>query len=165
MGHSGLVNFHRLENTLPWVKINGQHHTYVYAFWLVEYGREDRRDVGVDVLKEAGRHPDWFIHADTADQVLVAYLSPDTWVSPNRLHVFDADRAAFPLMGSMLLGTSDAMYQTHPNGRLWWCDYGDLTWKGRLLMRQLNNLYDRRAILVTFLDRPSDENSRPRDSR
>lgn len=163
MGHSGLVNWHRLERTLPWVKVNGQQHTYVYAFWLVDFGRLTRQDSGVEVLKQPGGHPDWFIHAQTADRVLDAFLNPDTWVSPNRGLVFDDASVARPLLASMLVGTSDGMYQTSQEGQLWWCDYGDLTWRGRVVVRHLNDLYERRAILLTFLDKPTDEDNGPRD--
>lgn len=149
---------------LPWVKVNGQQHTYVYAFWLVDYGTASK-DHGVSLLKTSDRHPDWFVHAETADRVLAAYTTPSTWVSPNVRDVFDNHLSASPLLAAVLLGTADVMYMTNSEGRLWWCDRGDLSWSGKRLLRRLDRLYERRAVLVTFLDRPTDENSSPRDPR
>lgn len=158
MGNSGYVDWHRLDRTLPWVKVNNQHHTYVYAFWLVDYG-SCKRDHGVALFKAEGRHPDWFVHADTADRVLAAYTTPSTVVSPNFTEVFGNKLSSGPLLASVLLGTSDAMYQLRPDGSLWWCDREDLVRKGKRLLGNLDELYGRKAILVTFLDRPTDENS------
>lgn len=164
MGSSGYVDWHRLDVMLPWARIDDEQHTYVYAFWLVDYGTANR-DHGVGLLKSEGRHPDWFLHADTADHVLAAYTTPTTWISPNFRQVFDNQLSAAPLIAAVLLGTADTMYQTSYDGRLWWCDRGDLTWGGKRLLRRLDRLYERTAILVTFLDRPTDENSSPRDPR
>lgn len=163
LGSSGYVDWHRLDRTLPWIKVNNHHHTYVYAFWLVDY-RQPVDDHGVDLLKPEGKqHPDWFVHADTADRVLAAYTTPDTIVSPNFTQVFATDLSSRPLLASMLFGTADAMYMRGSAGQAWWCDPTDLTWRGKLLLKQMDRLYERPSVLVTFLDKPTDENTGPRD--
>lgn len=159
MGNSGYVDWHRLDRTLPWVKVNQQHHTYVYAFWLADYGTATS-DHGVSLFKAEGAHPDWFIHAQTADQVLAAY-QPASWFSPNHRQAYGPDLAAYPLLGCLLLGTADAMYMRGGADHPWWCDTDDLVLRGRLLLKQMSHLYEREAVLVTFLDRPTDENSAP----
>lgn len=169
VGSSGYIDWHRLDHTLPWVRHPQDYHTYVFAFWLVDYGRSTH-DQGITLLKAEGGHTDWFLHADTADQVLAAYPHPRTLMSPNWHHVLDREGlAARPLLGSVLLGSIDACYRTMD--KMWWADKNDLTWRGRRLLRQLDHLYERPAVLMTFIEgkatsdpafRASDENNNPR---
>lgn len=163
MGSSGFVDWHRLDRTLPWVRRNTGQSTYVYAFWLVDYGKADK-DTGVSLFKPDGAHPDWFIHSDTADHVLAAYTNPHTLISPNFERVFDNKLASRPLLGSLLLGTTNAAFHGR-NDLMWWCSHDDLTWWGRNLLKQFDKLYLRQSILVTFVDRPTDENGGSRDPR
>lgn len=148
MGNTGYIDWHRLDRTVPWARHSDDHHSYVYAFWTVDYGRSDR-DHGVTVLKQEDRHPDWYLHAESADHVLGAYAPPCTMVSPNFTAVFDNKLSARPLLASMLLGTADAVYHT-PNG-MWWADEHDLTRRGKRLLRTVDTLYERPAVLVTFV--------------
>lgn len=157
MGYSGHVNWSRLDRTHPWIR-NQDRHTSVYAFWPVDY-RHPRRDHGVGLFKAQDRHPDWFLHAETADHVLTAYVRPTMVVSPNLTEVFDDDLVARPLLASVLLGTANAVYRTHEE-LMWWCAVEDLTLKGRLLVTQLSHLYERDPVLVTLVDGASDEEQR-----
>lgn len=149
---------------LPWVRRRAGSYTYVYAFWLVEFGSSDV-DHGVSLLKPQGSHPDWFIHAKTADHVLDAYTNPKTLVSPNFADVFSNQLKARPLLGSLLLGCTDTAYQNGGAGAVWWCAREDLTFRGRQVIKQLDRLYERSSILVTFVDWATDENDGPRGSR
>lgn len=164
MSASGYVDWHRMDRTLTMVRQGPEQSTSVYAFWLVDYGTSER-DHGISVLKSHGQHPDWFIHGDKADHVLAAYTPVKTMVSPNFRLVFDNSLAARPLLGSVLLGTSDAVYRVRvERDRLWWASKDDLTRRGRKLLAELNRLYERDAVLVTFIDGVTDENSGPRGS-
>lgn len=160
MGDSGIIDWERLDRTLPWVKQRQGHSTFVYAFWLADYGRATR-DHGVSLLKAEGRHPDWYVHAESADHVLVAYTPPKSSVSPNFMQVFADKLSSKPLLGSLLLGTVDACYKRLD--QMWWACEADLTGQGRRLLRKLDHLYERRHILVTFVEGPTDEQSGPRD--
>lgn len=160
MGCSGYVDWHRLDRTLPWIRQRTGPRTYVFAFWLVDYSLNNR-DHGVTLIKDEGRHPDWFLHAETADHVLAAYPPIRSVVSPNHRGVFDNGLAARPLLASVLLGTADATY--HSNDRMWWASVDDLTWRGKRLVKQLNRLYERDAELVTFVEGAADEKNGPRD--
>lgn len=164
MGSSGYVNWHKLDRMLPWVRHRAGSHTYVYAFWMVDYAGSDE-DTGVQIFKKGGQHPDWFIHATTADHVLDAYPHPKTLVSPNFEEVFTSHLKARPLLGSLLLGSTDTAYQNGGVGQMWWCAAEDLNFRGRQVLKQLDRLYERPAILVTFVDWATDENGGPRDSR
>jgi hypothetical protein len=156
---SGIIDWGRLDRLLPWVKYQHGYATYVYAFWLVDYGRNER-DHGVALLKAEGRHPDWYLHAETADHVLAAYAPPKAFVSPNFEKVFGDKLQAKPLLGSLLLGTNNACYKRMD--QMWWACEADLTYKGRRLLRRLDHLFERRHILVTFVEGPTDEASGPR---
>ncbi len=160
MGASGYIDWHRLDNTMPWVRQRTGQHTYVYAYWLVDYGRTTR-DRGVSILKGENLHPDWFIHARTADHVLDAYAPPSAVVSPNFTSVFRNKLRAEPLLAAALLGNADAVY--HNNGQMWWAATDDLTRRGKRLLKAMNQLYERDAVLITFIDMPSDEKDGPRD--
>lgn len=160
MGDSGIIDWQRLDRMLPWIKYGQEHATFVYAFWLADYGRTTR-DHGVTLLKTEGRHPDWYLHAETADHVLVAYTPPKSSVSPNFTQVFADKLSSKPLLGSLLLGTNDACYKRMD--QMWWACEADLTSKGRRLIRRLDRLYERRHILVTFVEGPTDEQSGSRD--
>lgn len=160
MGSSGLINWHRLDNTLPWVRWRQGERTSVFAFWLVDYGSASK-DHGVALLKAEDRHPDWFLHAETADHVLAAYPPPKAAVSPNHHAVFEGFQSR-PLIGSLLLGSIDACYRRME--RMWWASEDDLTWRGKRLLKKLNQLYEREAILVTFVENPADDSGSPRGS-
>lgn len=163
MGGSGYVDWQRMDRTISMFRQAPTSSTSVYAFWMVDYGANDR-DHGISVFKDEGRHPDWFIHGDKADHVLAAYTPMKTMVSPNFTKVFDNNLAARPLLGSVLLGSSDCVYRvSSENNRLWWAAERDLTYRGRKLLHVLNRLYERDAVLVTFIDGVTDENSGPRD--
>lgn len=148
---------------MGWVRQRTGHHTYVFAFWLVDYGRNET-DRGVGLLKEDGTHPDWFVHADSADHVLGAYANPKTLVSPNFDRVFDT-LSSKPLLAAALLGTADAVYRTANEDRLWWAADPDFTRAGKKLIKDMNKLYERDAHLVTFIEAPTDGTTGPRGSR
>lgn len=161
MGCSGYVDWHRLDRTLPWVRQRHGPRTYVIAFWTVDYGGATR-DHGVRLMKDEGRHPDWFLHAESADHVLAAYPHPTSLVGPNFNAVFDKGLLeSQPLLASVLLGTADAAYSTLD--RMWWARPGDLTRRGKKLMKDLNRLYERDGTLITFIENATDENIGPRD--
>jgi len=165
MTHTGYIDWHRLSRSEQHAEIADGRQTYVYAYWLVDYGRAVR-DQGVSLLKREDSHPDWFIHAENADHVLAAYCHPRTVVSPQFSTVYDDNLAARPLLAAMLLGTSDRFYRTsHTRPGTWWCTYDDLNWRGRRLVRQISRLYERAPHLVTFVDAPTDESGGPRDPR
>lgn len=107
----GYIDWHRLSRSEQHAEIADGRQTYVYAYWLVDYGRAVR-DQGVSLLKREDSHPDWFIHAENADHVLAAYCHPRTVVSPQFSTVYDDNLAARPLLAAMLLGTSDRFYRT-----------------------------------------------------
>jgi hypothetical protein len=161
VGNSGYIDWHRLDTSMPWIRQRQGEHTYVYAFWLVDYGRATK-DHGVGLLKNESEHPDWFVHAATADHVLAAYTAPQTIVSPNFQSVFADNLSARPLLGSVLLGSTDCSYR---NGDqfLWWAADQDLTRRGRRLIKDLNQLYLRPPVLVTFVDVPTDGTGGSRD--
>lgn len=159
MSDSGIVDWGRLDRMLPWIKYRTGQSTSVFAFWLADYGRS-RRDHGVTLLKDEGRHPDWFLHSETADHVLAAYPPPKAAISPNYAQVFGDRLHAKPLVAAMLLGTTDACYQMRE--RMWWASHDDLTRKGRRLIRALDDLYERPSVLVTFVEGLTDETSGPR---
>ncbi len=162
MGCSGYIDWHRLDCSLPWVRHRLGEQTFVYAFWLVDYGRS-QRDRGVTVLKDDGAHPDWYLHAEVADRVLTAYAPPRSTGSPNVLSVFDQSLTAKPLLAAALLGSADAVYKR--NDGYWWAAKDDLTRRGRKLLKDLDRLYEREAHLITFIDKLTDESVGPRDSR
>lgn len=167
MGCSGYINWHRLDRTLGWVKNRSGYHTYVYAFWLADYSwladRGHSRDAGVAMFKDHP-HPDWFVHSETADHILVAFTPPDSYASPNVTDVFENNTlASRPLLGSLLLGTSDTVYLSEQD-QYWWAHRDDLTWIGRRVLKALDRLYEREPVLVTFVDAPTDESGSPRDS-
>jgi hypothetical protein len=160
VGDSGIIDWERLDRAATWTKDRQDESTFVYAFWLADYGRNTQDD-GVTVLKADGRHPDWYLHCETADHVLVAYTPPTASISPNLTQVFADKQSSKPLLGSLLLGTADVCYK-HMD-QMWWACDADLTGRGRRLLRKLDHLYERRHILITFVEGPTDETSGPRD--
>lgn len=160
MGSSGYIDWHRLDTTIPWVRCRTGEHTYVYAFWLADYGRNPT-DHGVSLLKGEAEHPDWFVHASTGDHVLTAYTPPGTIVSPNAGLVFAGHGAARPLLAGVMLGSVDCIYRT--TGGMWWASEDDLTRRGKRLLKNLNELYLREPVLVTFVDAATDGNGGSRD--
>lgn len=162
MGHTGYIDWHHLIAGRTYNSVSDGRHTYVYAFWLVDYGRH-QDDHGVTLLKDENLHPDWFIHAEKADHVLAAYCAPQTMVSPSFSDVFEAGLAARPLLASALLGTSSVHYMSANGRHAWWCMPQDLTRRGKKLIKDLTQLYLRDPVIVTFVDAPTDENSGPRD--
>lgn len=158
MGCSGFLDWHRLERTHPWT-VDAEHHTSVFAFWCADYSTP-QYDLGLRILKRGdGQHPDWFIHSDTADNVLAAYIPANALVSPNFRTVFHDGAYARPLLGAVLLGTSDATFRSGDS--MWWASFDDLTRRGKRLVADLNRLWERRAFLITFVDRTSDEDGVP----
>jgi len=160
VGCSGYVDWFRLDRTLPWIRQRQGLRTSVFAFWTVDYGTSEI-DHGVSLVKAEGRHPDWFLHAETADHVLTAYPHPKSMVSPNFKAVFDNSLVAKPLLGAVLIGTADGVYRSLD--RWWWAGPDDLTWRGKRLMKHLNRLYERDGTLVTFVEGVTDEDNGPRD--
>lgn len=160
MGCSGYVDWHRLDHTLPWIRYRQGIRTYVFAFWTVHYAGS-APDHGLQLMKDEGRHPDWFLYAETVDHVLAAYPHPKSVISPNFRTVFDNGLQARPLLASVLLGTADAVYRSLD--RTWWASVEDLTWRGKRLVKQLNRLYERECSLITFVENATDERSGPRD--
>lgn len=156
---SGYINWHRLEARLGWGRHRQGGKTYIAAFWTVDYGR-NKRDTGVGLLKN-GDHPDWFLHADAADTLVAAYLPDKAAASPNYAEVFDSDWVARPLLGSVLLGSTDAVFRSRT--QWWWASSDDLTRHGQSLIKKLDRLYEREAHIITFIERPTDEASGPRD--
>jgi hypothetical protein len=163
MSGTGYIDWQRMDRTILMHCQIPASSTSVYAFWLVDYGHHDR-DHGLGLLSSEGQHPDRFLHGDKADHVLAAYTPVKTMVSPNFTKVFDNNLAARPLLAATLLGTSNAIYRVRTeNNRLWWAADRDLTRHGKKLIRTLNQLYERDAELVTFIDGVTDENYGPRD--
>lgn len=162
MGQTGYIDWHKLTAGRDWAEVKDTRHTYVYAFWPVDYGRSDV-DHGVTLLKNEDLHPDWFVHAEEADSVLAAYCRPQTIVSPSFADVFDVNLAARPLLAAALLGTSSTRYVSADGRRAWWCTSDDLTRRGKKLLKDLNQLYLRTPVVVTFVDGPTDGNTGPRD--
>lgn len=160
VGDSGIIDWQRLDRTITWIKDRQCQATFVYAFWLFDYGR-NARDHGVSLLKAEDKHPDWFVHAETADKILDAHTSPKSSISPNFLSVFPDALSSRPLLGSLLLGSNDSCYKRQDE--MWWACESDLTRGGRSLLKKLDHLYERRHILVTFVESPTDEASGPRD--
>lgn len=149
LSDSGYIDWHKLSRHPQWTPgADGQ--TFVYAFWLVDYGRA-ARDHGVTLLKDEGRHPDWFVHADRADQVLAAYCQGSPIVSHNFGDVFDHAMFARPLLASVLLGTLDGTLRDGPD-RYWTCEPQHLDRRGQRLVKDLSMLYLRQPHIVTFID-------------
>lgn len=150
MNHSGYVDWHTVMRTSPWVPCSeGQ--TFVYAFWLVDYGR-NRRDHGVALLKPEGAHPDWFLHAERADHLLTAYLPEFCPASPSASEVFDARGLAKPMIGSILLGTASVIYASPSRSAFWSCQPEHLERRGQRIVKDLTTLYMREPLIVTFVD-------------
>lgn len=159
MGESGYIDWISIAANPHW-EATGEGTSYVYAFWLADYEQSDQDD-GVQVLKAPGTHPDWFLHARTADQVLSGVCPPGVMVSDNYAAVFDELGGRFwakPMLASVLLGTADTIYATPERTEYWWCGYWHLTRRGKRIVRELTMLYQRGVHLVTFLDmRPMKE--------
>lgn len=149
MGNSGIIDWTRLDRLPSWTHRADGQFTFVFAFWLVDYGRSNHDD-GVAVLKPGSEHPDWFLHAENADHVLAAYYPPKASVSPNYGMVFGDKLQTRPLLGSLLLATTDGVYER--NGEMWWAGTADLTFRGRRLVKKLDRLYERPHHLVTFVE-------------
>jgi hypothetical protein len=158
---SGYVDWHRLDQSLPWTRHADKLHTYVYAFWLVDYGH-NQYDRGLALFKREGAHPDWFIHADSADELIGAFIRPNMVISPNFTQVFENNLTSRPLLAAALLATNNAVYRRE--GQMWWAHRSDLTRMGRRLLKQMDRLYERPAVLVTFIDHATDEDGGPRGS-
>lgn len=130
---------------------NGQGNTYVYAFWLSDV--EALHD-GLDLLRP-DEHPDWFCAGAEVDTVLAAGVRPHDVVSPNVVDIYDDRLISKPLLGAMCLGSASAIYaieDARVGTEHWWCAPSDLTWRGRLLLHELNRLYGRQAVLLTYLE-------------
>lgn len=159
MGATGYINWDLIAQ-LPHWETTREGTTFVYAYWLVDYGVSPYDD-GVRVFKRDSAHPDWFIHSDKADRILTSQCLPDLMVSDNYRNVFDERGGRFhakPLLASILLGTSDAVYATHDRRDYWTCAYWNLDRRGKKMVRDLTILYQRGVQIVTFLDlRPMKE--------
>jgi hypothetical protein len=152
MGESGYINWDMIA-ALPHWQPRREGQTYVYAFWLVDFDQSPNDD-GIALLKRDG-HPDWFLHADTADRLLSGSCPPGVMVSENYSAVFDEIGGRFrlkPLVASVLLGTSDVVYATADRSEYWTCGYWHLARRGKRIVRDLTMLYLRAVHIVTFLN-------------
>lgn len=159
MGHSGYIDWHAVSRKKPGAHTSaGQ--SYVYAFWLVDYGRASA-DEGVRLLKGEDRHPDWFLHAENADGVLAARARTGTLLDTAGWDkVFGAPMSR-PLLASVLLGTANRVHHEDATSAFWQCTEADLTWRGKRLVKEMTLLYLRAPVLVTFLDPAADEDDGP----
>lgn len=158
---SGYVDWASLNAPLaPW-QDTGEGESFVYAFVLADDDSHWIEDAGVGVLKPSGSHPDWFVHADKADMVLTGQCPPTVSVSANYQQVLGDNFKTRPLLASLCLGTSDAVYATADRSKYWSCDQGDLTRRGRRLFKDMATLYLREPILLTFLDLRPMESAAP----
>ncbi len=148
MSHSGYIDWHRLAR---YGTDTGQGGTAVFAYWLVDYTRSEA-DAGVTVLKHEGAHPDWFLHADHADQLVFSVGADELVASPNVAEVYDTNLTSKPLLASICLGTAAATYRSPDSAGYWWCAMNDLTRPGRRLIKELSMLYLRTPVIVTFMD-------------
>lgn len=148
VGHTGYIDWQRLARTRTWSAAGGN--TFVYAFWLADYGR-NTSDHGVGLLKGEGAHPDWFLYADNADKVLFSVLPDGLELSPNAVEVFDTTLTSAPIVASTLLGSAASTYVSSAN-QYWWAAHNDLTRAGKRLVKELSMLYLRAPVLVTFLE-------------
>lgn len=159
MGHSGYIDWHGVSRKKPGAHTSaGQ--SYVYAFWLVDYGRATA-DHGVTLLKREDRHPDWFLHAENADGVLVAHARPDTLLDTAGWDKVFGAPTSRPLLASVLLGTANRVHHEDATAGYWQCAEEDLTSRGKRLIKDLTLLYLRAPVLVTFLDPAADEDDGP----
>lgn len=147
MSHSGYIDWHRISRHGTDTR---QGSTVVFAYWLVDY-TTNIADDGVTVLKHEGEHPDWFLHADHADQLVFSVGVDELIPSPNVGEVYDTHLTSRPLLATVCLGTAAATYQA-PDGDYWWCALGDLTRAGRRVVKELSMLYLRSPVIVTFMD-------------
>lgn len=147
MSESGYIDWHRLCQS--W-QDTGEGSTFVYAFWLSDH-RLSGPDPGLTILKKQGAHPDWFIHADSADCVLYSVCRRDWVVSPNLTEIYDTHLTSRPALASVCLGTTDAVYADASRTSYWWCGYDDLIRPGKKLIRQLSTLYLRPPVILTYL--------------
>jgi hypothetical protein len=145
VGDSGYIDWHRMHHQLQDTALGS---TFVYAFWLADYGY-NTQDHGLRLVKPRGAHPDPFIYAPGADEVLFS-VSHDSWsVSPNLAQVYDTHLTSRPALASVCLGTSSSLYAR--DGEYWWAARGDLTRSGRRVIKDLSHLYGRTPVLLTYL--------------
>lgn len=150
MGHTGYIDWHRLARTRPWTD-TGEGNTFIYAFWLADYGRSEQ-DHGVNLLKGEGEHPDWFLYSDAADRLLFSVGVDELIVSPNITDVYDSHLTSRPLIASILLGTAKATYASADRTAYWWASVRDLTRPGKRLVKEISMLYLRPPVIITFLE-------------
>lgn len=153
---SGYINWFRLNQT--WYD-TGQGSTFVYAFWLADYTQRGR-DHGVGILKPENAHPDWFVHAESAESVVFSVTPGDWVISPNLTDVYDTHDThdthltSRPVLAAVCLGTSDAVYANARRTAYWWCGYDDLIRPGKKLIQRLTDLYLRPPVILTYLNLP-----------
>lgn len=162
MGESGYINWDMVAENPSCVPTDlGQ--TYVYAFWLVDLGQAGRDD-GVRIFKGDGpSHPDWFLHAETADELLLGVCPPGVLVSNNYSSVFEHKGGRFilkPTVGAVLLGTKNVVFTSPDRSDYWSCGYWHVNRRGKRILKDLTTLYQRQVHIVTFLDmRPMNEST------
>ncbi len=160
---------------------SGEGGMWVVAFWLAEFSVEvcePMFDPAADLPEEdRGRmhtfrrdpfvrchgpestialpFPDSVASAEEADRV---YRDPPAPLPPSghvRLeveqHIYDTLDAAHPVLAAVVLGTAGTAWED-AEGSYWQATTENLTSRGRAIVVALNALYDRQAVLVTYLD-------------
>ncbi len=156
-GATGYVNWP--EGLDGW-RASGEGGMWVAAFWLCELGEDDQdpfvRCHGPEYTI-ALPFPDSVATALPADRLYRDDLKLDLpWEpEPTRMqveqHAYDQMDAAHPVLAAVVLGTS-AICWSDGEGNYWSATTEELTSRGRALVVALNALYDRQAIVVTYLD-------------
>lgn len=156
MTSSGYIDWHRLQRTHA---ASADLHTYVFAYWLADGDISPSRDAGLAILKPHGHHPDWFLHAASADENVYAVIDETVQVASHTVYdVFPhGRRVAKPLLAAVLLGTARFAFAD------WSCERDDLTRSGTRLVQKLDQLYLRPSVIVTFGQVPTDGTAGSRD--
>lgn len=147
MTRTGYIDWHRLAKSSHWISTD-QGVTYVYAYWMADY---PDRNSGLAMLRGSGLHPDWFCAGLRVDQILTACeLHPRDVVSPNMTEVYESGIYPRPMLASLCLGTADTTYGD--GTYYWWAAPGDLNKQGTRLIKDINALYEREPVILTYLD-------------
>jgi hypothetical protein len=145
VAHTGCIDWRRMGRSKHFINL-GIGLTYVYAFWVAD-------QVDIDLLRPDENPHDIFCAGPDIDNVLLAGVRAGDIISPNLSDAFEPDLMSKPLLGALCLGTADAVFVTADlDQHHWWADHSDLTPRGRLMLHELDRMYGRKAVLLTFLD-------------
>ncbi len=160
----------------------GEGGMWVAAFWLCDFSIEDIQpmfDPIGDGLTDAERAqmmtyrrdpfirchgpestialplPDAVASGEQADRIYREPPEPLPAQGHSRIeveqHIYDTLDSAHPVLAAVILGTSGTCWADN-EGNPWQATTANLTSRGRALVVALNALYDREAVLVTYLD-------------